>query len=277
VAFATLLLASVTGWLAWTTRRLARATAEEVVGQIRPVVVPIGDTAHAQEADEDRWPEYFDVKIGLRNIGAGPALNFNMTIGEGSRSEPLVALGAGSDDRALVHVPVVANEGPMTYHSRTAKMVVEYFDLGGRRYVTEIWFGILNRVGDTKLQRSIKLGSGVVPREGPISGPALLENPLMAAKEAPGIRKLPSAWRYYVLQDPDALPGPLLPRLKEAWSWMYPRHRRTRTQRLMWARRAYKSTLDKPVRPWARGVLHRPYVTARGLRWSYRVYRNLRY
>lgn len=36
VALATLLLASVTGWLAWTTRRLARLTGEEIVAHEAP-------------------------------------------------------------------------------------------------------------------------------------------------------------------------------------------------------------------------------------------------
>src|SRR6516225_6289730 len=83
LALVTLLLAGVTTWLVWTTRRLARSTAEEVQGQIRPVVVPVGDTVEATR-NEHAGDSYFDVAINVHNIGAGPALNFNFVIGEGS-------------------------------------------------------------------------------------------------------------------------------------------------------------------------------------------------
>src|SRR5438874_3636234 len=92
VALATLLLAGVTGWLAWTTRKLARATAEEVQGQTRPVVVPTGDPIRVGveqvNPDQEGKPPYpgpgavpgelrgsFSVTVPMRNIGVGPALN----------------------------------------------------------------------------------------------------------------------------------------------------------------------------------------------------------
>jgi hypothetical protein len=278
LALVTLLLALFTGWLAWTTRRLARTTVQEVQGQTRPVVVPVRDTVQASGEQGDQPFNYFNVTIRLRNIGAGPALNFDLTIGEGSASEPLPALGAGSEHDAVIRVPGhQENEGAHPYNSRTSRLVIEYFDLAVRRYTTEVWLGFLNTEGPTQIQRRLSLSSGSVPRQAPSTGPALVENPLMAAQRGPGIRMLPFAWRQFVLQDPDALPRPLWPRLREAWRWMYPKHSRTRMQRLMWAHRAYKATLNKQVRPWVPRFLDRPYVITRGLKWGYLAYRNMRF
>ena len=70
-----------------------------------------------------------------------------------------------------------------------------------------------------------------------------------------GLDRYSYALRYQLLQDPSAAPRPLLPRLRETWQWLYPGHTRTPMQRLVWGRRAYKATLDKPIRPWVPSVL----------------------
>src|SRR5437016_4302981 len=107
LALVTLLLATFTGWLAWTTRRLARAASQEVQGQTRPVVVPADDIVHLSELHSSGGSDYYNATVRLRNIGAGPALNFNLTIGGGSASEPLPALGPGDEREAVVRIPEI--------------------------------------------------------------------------------------------------------------------------------------------------------------------------
>src|SRR5207244_11064406 len=91
LAIVTLLLALVTAWLAWTTRRLARATSDEVQGQTRPVVVPTGDPIlvgpEQTFPDQQGKPRYPDpgavqgerrgevnVTVTVRHIGVGRTL-----------------------------------------------------------------------------------------------------------------------------------------------------------------------------------------------------------
>lgn len=274
LALVTLLLASFTGWLAWTTRMLARTTSEEVQGQTRPVLVPLRATFEAAAEDQD----YFHQTLRLRNIGAGPALNVKVTIGRGDSRDgysdtlPAMAVGDESDVRVGVRIKQ-EDEGSNTFHMRTSPVGIAYFDLAGRRYTTSTYLG-----GGPTGFSEVRVSAGSPPPEAPITGTVLIDTPLSAARRNhQRIRGLPRAWRYHVLQEPDALPRPLWPRLREAWRWMYPKFRRTRMQRLVWAHRAYHATLDKPVRRWVRGPLRRPYLIARGVRWGYRVYRNLRF
>ena len=279
LALVTLLLAAGTGWLAWTTRKLARTTAEEVQGQTRPVLVPLRATYEAPEEGSD----YYHRIVQLRNIGAGPALNVAARIGRGSTQEggsdsiPAIAAGAESEIRVsgLRRQP---DEGDNGYHMRSQLFAVEYFDLAGLCYTTNTTFGQRNADGTTGFG-SLRISAGRPAWETGELGALWAENPLGLAKRQ-GLRgwsRYAFALSYHLLLDPSAAPRPLWPRIRETWQWLYPGHTRTPLQRLMWAQRAYKATLDKPVRPWARGPLRRPYVIARGLWWGYRVYRNLRF
>jgi hypothetical protein len=80
LALVTLGLAGVTGWLAWTTRRLARATAEEVQGQTRPVLVPTRRKPTPVQETPVSWTDpqgikatrTLEVTIEFENIGVGP-------------------------------------------------------------------------------------------------------------------------------------------------------------------------------------------------------------
>jgi hypothetical protein len=279
VAIGTLALAFMTAALALSTRRLARETAEEVQGQTRPLVVPAGGEADVSERIGVAGNEYFEMTVRLRNIGAGPALNFDLRIGgPESTATALAALGAGSERDAVIRVPLIEGEGAHPFTRRTSSIHVEYYDLAGRVYTTTI--PIMSApiaLGQrARLGYYITLGATSVVRQAPISSPALIENPLMAASQRrPGFRGLGFAWRYYVLPKPDDVPKPFRERVGEAWRWLYPKRRRTWLQRLAWGRRAYKATLDKPIRPWVPRGFHRLYVIARGWKWAYLVYRGM--
>jgi hypothetical protein len=68
VAIGTIFLALVTAGLAWSTRRLAAATASEVEAQRRPILVPVEGTIEMFETELDGYaaelPEGAEVWVG---------------------------------------------------------------------------------------------------------------------------------------------------------------------------------------------------------------------
>jgi hypothetical protein len=76
VAIGTFSLATVTYLLARATQRLAATTALEVQSQYRPIVIPV-ETAFTVDVDADANR----LGLGLRNIGAGPALDLKFSWG----------------------------------------------------------------------------------------------------------------------------------------------------------------------------------------------------
>jgi hypothetical protein len=71
VAIGTLGLACVTAWLAWSTRSLARETAEDVRGANRPVVIDT-EGVMAYKQDDSGYVVCF---LSLQNAGPGAAIN----------------------------------------------------------------------------------------------------------------------------------------------------------------------------------------------------------
>jgi hypothetical protein len=73
VAIGTLVLALVTAWLAWSTRKLARETADDVSSQLRPVLIDSAEgvlvVGYPQDSDQGAFT------LAVKNVGPGPALN----------------------------------------------------------------------------------------------------------------------------------------------------------------------------------------------------------
>jgi hypothetical protein len=277
LALVTLLLATFTGWLAWTTRRLARATADEVQGQTRPVLVPARRAVDVAQTEQFPGGEYFKVTIRVRNIGAGPALNATITAGSDSWGAGPVALAPGAEDDVEVSVRVNEGETAHRFTERTSRIRIEYYDLAGHVFATEIGWVFIGFGKKGRLSGVLHVSAGEVPKEAPITGPGLDANPLMAAgfRRRPNRYQLRHAYASFVLQTPGVIPKPLRGRLRAARRALYPKRRQTRIQRMMWGHRAYRATVDKPIRPWVPRLLHRPYVIARGWKWGYLVYRRM--
>lgn len=275
LALVTLLLALFTGWLAWTTRRLARATAEEVQGQTRPVVVPAENNVDVSE-EQTGWANargHIDVSVRLRNIGAGPALNFELSAGAGSYGGAIAALEPGKEEIGVVHIPVY-DEGAHPFVSRTSRITVLYHDLAGRVFTTQFNWVVQGFGNRARINPFLQITSGVIPQEAPIVGPATYENPLMAAqgRRRPGRYQIREAWTRSVVQGPEEIPLPLRTRLHSAWRYLYPKRRTSRLQRMAWGVRVYRATLEKPIPYRLPRVLLRPYRIARGWKWAALTY-----
>jgi hypothetical protein len=80
VAIGTLGLATVTAWLAWSTRSLAIATTRDEHAQWRPALVV---NPHAPVAYDDDSGAF---SVELRNVGRGPAFGVNAQLRSGQRS-----------------------------------------------------------------------------------------------------------------------------------------------------------------------------------------------
>jgi hypothetical protein len=157
VAFGTLALAAVTFFLAWSTRRLAVETATEVQAQWRPILVPVEGSIEMFERDlseqelqiadkvlsqriGDREVDTREairrrVEMTIRNIGRGPALDIMVShLWEGPRPWTASSTNAGV-------IPadgewILKQDGFQDERSRDLRL--QYRDLSGRRYMTEI-------------------------------------------------------------------------------------------------------------------------------------------
>lgn len=149
VAFGTLSLAGVTFFLAWSTRRLAVETATEVQAQWRPILVPVEDSIQIFEKDlsdleRERIPDP-DVdtrerirrrlEMKIRNIGRGPALEIMVShLWEAARPWT-----ASSTDAGVIPPEsewLLKHQGFSDERARDIRL--QYRDLAGRRYVTEV-------------------------------------------------------------------------------------------------------------------------------------------
>jgi hypothetical protein len=159
VAIGTLALAGVTLFLVLSTRRLAMQTALEVEAQWRPILVPREDTLRIWEADltddqqellqhigSEQWvggDRFVDtaemqrrhMSVTLRNIGPGPALEVvtsHLWAGQmpwwASSWDKAVLATSQEHDVEMTGFPGVGD----------GSFRVQYRDLAGRRYTTEI-------------------------------------------------------------------------------------------------------------------------------------------
>ena len=162
---ATLALAAVTAWLAWTTRRVARTSGdqvkidrEQVEQSHRPVVVPyhnpVDEVRHRRGVLVSAAPNLDGggILIPIQNVGTGPALKISAWfvdgLTDGRVEQPVEALAAGDKnclyfthpERAFVHNDLAF-----------FKAQVWYLDVAGKQYETEITWnvGAFNaRLGD---------------------------------------------------------------------------------------------------------------------------------
>ena len=138
VAIGTLTLAVVTGWLALTTRRLARSSVAEARSQARPALIPglgsrgsVVPNAVTVERLEYAAPQQ-RLFVNVRNSGRGPALFVRVALeptGGSPSSGPLAAMAPG-DETQLVF------DGQQ--ERDRWQVLLDYRDLAGRTYSTAI-------------------------------------------------------------------------------------------------------------------------------------------
>ena len=152
VALATLALASVTAWLAWTTRNLAREARSEVRAVLRQVTVEEEQLKLA--IDPMVWPvtpvEWSRGEIAgrgsfihLKNGGGGPALDAEGEIawlpapgGDRKQSKILPVTIAGGDAAvALLDVPVESFAG--------ARGLIRYNSIDKKSWQTDFLFDVV--------------------------------------------------------------------------------------------------------------------------------------
>jgi len=284
LAGVTLLLALFTGWLAWVTRRLARTTALEVQSQSRPILVPVYGTFRVTQPDSGRE---FAVELGIRNIGAGPALRVVMQIGHRmncSSTHAVLAPGEEVERRAVANLDYYYEVGQS--HREITPLRFQYEDMAARVFTTEVgwsaWQGMSFK-GDASKQ---VLFTDITLRE-PTTRDATdrFEIPLgtdpLAAGRRRFVESLPSrlkSARYDLFPSPGANAPPLPTRVRSAWKRVRHQRQQTISQRLRWATRAYRAARDKPVPHGAiRWTGLSPlYRVARGWRYAIRTYRNIR-
>jgi hypothetical protein len=297
LAIVTLLLALVTAGLAWTTRRLARATSDEVQGQTRPVVVPTEDPIHVgveqpypDQEGKPRYPEpgavygeargSFDVTVRLRNIGVGPALNLE---GEVARDRypgnRITALPPGEDAEIGIHITLY-NEGAHPFFGRISPLTVNYFDLAGRQFTTSFSWTFLGFEQDASITAYLAISSGEVPerRQRPLIGPDDFTNPFRQAQGRfwPSRWAVRNAWTTHIVQAPDEVPHAFHLRLHSAWRGLFPKRLPQRFQRMAWSIRVYKATVEKPIPSRIGRLLPIPYRILRGMKWATLTYFRMR-
>src|SRR5262249_54486456 len=74
-AISTLVLASVTAWLAWSTRGLSREARNETRANWLPVLHPIGDSIPGRGTSAQFDSEQKTLTLTVANVGRGPALD----------------------------------------------------------------------------------------------------------------------------------------------------------------------------------------------------------
>jgi hypothetical protein len=118
VALGTLALAAGTGWLAWSTRRLAKQTQSDVEAQWVPVILPSVDPVQGQNANY--W-------VPIENAGRGPALHgFVRWSDQGAWHGPFT-LGPGGT--RVIPIPAGVS-GPITLNS-AEWLTIEYESING--------------------------------------------------------------------------------------------------------------------------------------------------
>jgi hypothetical protein len=132
VAIGTIALAAGTFLLALSTRRAAKASAEDVRAQWRPVVVP------SAEFDD----EFEELAIKVHNVGRGAAYYIDAALGIDGTYWPARDLAIGQRMATFAVVPPAADLRLAFECSdglpREAEILIDYTDLNGRPYSTRI-------------------------------------------------------------------------------------------------------------------------------------------
>jgi hypothetical protein len=137
VALGTIGLAVVTFLLAVGTFITARAAAEDVRADWRPVIVPADDVEVDWVADEQL------VVLGIRNIGQGGACDVDAALALNGMYTP-ASLFAPGETNAINFTVVPPGNTLETYFSgikakpHEGELVIDYSDLNGRRYGSRI-------------------------------------------------------------------------------------------------------------------------------------------
>ena len=137
VAIGTLALALFTVWLAWSTRRLAKQTSDEVAADFRPVLIDAQQGTvqidYPQVAGQEGT-----TRVAVQNVGPGPAMNTKARLRlkfsdkEWSSEIDLGTIAPGQPAAAgVVSVPVIVDR-PIT-----AELECEYEDLAEKTHRTE--------------------------------------------------------------------------------------------------------------------------------------------
>src|SRR6266511_786370 len=145
VAIGTLSLAGMTGWLAWTTRRVARADLVNLRAQWRPILVPDGEPNFAPDTERNEWTG----RLAVQNTGRGPALYVRATLDPVNNSPDHWSLGsvAPGQSQPLTFSHLPRREG-------VYQLLLDYRDLGGYLYSSAIVIDFVNESGryyDVKL------------------------------------------------------------------------------------------------------------------------------
>jgi hypothetical protein len=143
VAVGTIGLAFFTAWLAWTTRKLARTTGEDVRAGSRPVVIDVAGGYPTARTPEGA--NFGEVRLLVRNGGRGPALNVYAyalvrTTNEDHRSDTIMVGSLAVDGEAEVVLPEVQTRdcsGSMESFL-ALRVVLTYTDLAGSPFFTAI-------------------------------------------------------------------------------------------------------------------------------------------
>jgi hypothetical protein len=125
VAIGTLSLAAGTGWLAWTTRKVARADLESLRAQWRPMLLPYGEPTFTSDAETGSWTGL----ISVQNRGRGPALYVRATLDPANVSPDHWSLGAISPDEARE-----LRFGALPMLDVRYQLLLDYRDLAGHSY-----------------------------------------------------------------------------------------------------------------------------------------------
>jgi hypothetical protein len=129
-AFAALGLALVTGWLAISTRQLARASTDDQRAQWQPIVtVDAGGHAHYNDTTGE-------LSFDLRNLGRGPAFAVSAELRSGTQSlgasiPGLWATALAPGESFELHARII--DPSQNIRGRVVKIEVSYYD------VTEYW------------------------------------------------------------------------------------------------------------------------------------------
>jgi hypothetical protein len=136
VALGTLILALATVWLASSTRGVARATAQEVAAQWRPVLLP-GRRGQEGTGYADQ-PLVYDagttwLSVSIRNAGRGPALFVRVLLDPDNASPADWNLGAlaPGDEEQLVFRGIDRFDGPK-------QLLLDYRDLAGKQFASAL-------------------------------------------------------------------------------------------------------------------------------------------
>ena len=137
VAIGTLALAAATVLLAWSTRRLAAATAQDVAAQWRPAITP----GKSVEVTFDHAAR--EVYLSLRNVGAGAAYFVDIGLDLGSKvfpAAPWEPNGTEPSNFAVVPPGEMLQVHFLGVHERppACTVLVDYEDVAAAKYSTRI-------------------------------------------------------------------------------------------------------------------------------------------